>query len=37
MVWRVFTVAVPVLLGALAVAAWRREVAVTDPSAPEPS
>lgn len=31
-VWRVFTVALPVLLGAGAVALWRREVAVTDTS-----
>lgn len=30
MVWRVFTVALPVLLGAIAVAMWRREVAVAD-------
>jgi uncharacterized membrane protein YbhN (UPF0104 family) len=29
-VWRVFTVALPVLLGAIAVAMWRREVAVAD-------
>jgi uncharacterized membrane protein YbhN (UPF0104 family) len=36
MVWRVFTVAVPVLLGAVAVAVWRREVAVAgaSPGAP---
>ncbi|MFJ9391826.1 lysylphosphatidylglycerol synthase domain-containing protein [Nocardioides sp. NPDC101246] len=36
-VWRVFTVGAPVLLGAVAIAAWRREVAVTDSSAPERS
>lgn len=31
-VWRVFTVGLPVLLGAVAVAVWRREVAVADAS-----
>ncbi|MDR7311304.1 uncharacterized membrane protein YbhN (UPF0104 family) [Nocardioides luteus] len=32
MVWRVFTVAVPVLLGAVAVAVWRREVSAATPA-----
>ncbi|MER7609848.1 hypothetical protein [Nocardioides sp. NPDC127503] len=31
-VWRVFTIALPVLFGAVAVATWRREVAVSDAS-----
>ncbi|MEU6137515.1 lysylphosphatidylglycerol synthase domain-containing protein [Nocardioides sp. NPDC047086] len=33
-VWRVFTVGLPVLLGAVAVAAWRREIAVAGTSRP---
>lgn len=37
MVWRVFTVAVPVLFGAIAVAAWRREVAVAGASRGRPT
>lgn len=37
LVWRVYTVAVPVLLGAVAIAAWRREVAVADASPGAPT
>ena len=36
-VWRVFTVGLPVLLGAVAVAAWRREVATADASPGAPT
>ena len=36
-VWRVFTVGLPVLLGAVAVAVWRHEVAVADASRAGPT